>query len=274
MSTMFRLFGISSSGYYEWRSRPASKHTKQDQALKTKIKKSYEKSRETYGARRIQSDLNDDGEAISRTRIHRLMKEENIKCKAHKKFKATTYSDHGKEVACNVLNREFNQTEANKAYVGDITYISTREGWLYLSVFIDLFSKQVVGWAMSDRMYASLVTDSLTMAMFNRRPSSGLIVHSDRGSQYVSSAYKTILDENGFVCSMSRKGNCWDNAPAESFFHTLKTELVHHEDYKTRDEAKKSIFEYIAVFYNRQRKHSSCGYLAPEVYEQNMAKIA
>jgi len=271
---MFRLFGVSSSGYYEWCSRPASKHSQQDQALKTKIKKSHEESRETYGARRIQSDLKDEGEAISRTRIHRLMKEENIKCKAHKKFKATTYSDHGKEVASNVLNREFNQTEANKAYVGDITYISTREGWLYLSVFIDLFSKQVVGWAMSDRMYASLVTDSLTMAMFNRRPAPGLIVHSDRGSQYVSSAYKTILDENGFVCSMSLKGNCWDNAPAESFFHTLKTELVHHEDYKTRDEAKQSIFEYIAVFYNRQRKHSSCGYLAPEVYEQNMAKIA
>lgn len=269
---MLRVFGVSRSGYYESLSRPASKRSQRDQALKAKIKDSHEQSRGIYGARRILSDLKDEGEEVSRTRVNRLMKEEKIRSKVKKKFKATTYSDHGKPVFDNVLNREFSPEEPNRVFAGDITYIPTREGWLYLAVFIDLFSKQVVGWSMNKRMKASLVTDALTMAIWNRKPKAGLIIHSDRGSQYVSDSYRKILSEKQFIGSMSRKGNCWDNAPSESFFHTLKTELVHHEDYRTREEAKQSIFEYIAVFYNRKRKHSSCNYLAPEVYEQVMAK--
>ncbi len=177
-------------------------------------------------------------------------------------------------MADNLLKRDFNREQPDQAYAGDITYIPTREGWLYLSVFIDLCSRAVVGWSMGSRMKATLVTDSLEMAMRKRRPGAGLLVHSDRGSQYVSDRYQKLLNDNDFTCSMSRKGNCWDNAVAESFFHTLKTELTHHEDFQTREEAHQAIFEYIEVFYNRQRKHSTNGYLAPFNYEQNLSKVA
>ena len=202
------------------------------------------------------------------------MKAEGIVCKTRRRFKATTNSRHNKPVADNKLDRDFQREQPNQAYVGDITYVPTREGWLYLSVFIDVCSRAVVGWSMSDRMTATLVTDSLEMALWKRRPLAGLLVHSDRGSQYASGRYQQLLSDNGFICSMSRKGNCWDNAVAESFFHTLKTELIHHEDFQTREEAQQAIFEYIEVFYNRQRKHSTNGYLAPFVYEQKLAKAA
>lgn len=212
------------------------------------------------------------GKHISRQRINRLMKAEGIVCKTRRRFKATTNSRHNKPVADNKLDRDFQREQPNQAYVGDITYVPTREGWLYLSVFIDVCSRAVVGWSMSDRMTATLVTDSLEMALWKRRPLAGLLVHSDRGSQYASDRYQQLLSDNGFICSMSRKGNCWDNAVAESFFHTLKTELIHHEDFQTREEAQQAIFDYIEVFYNRQRKHSTNGYLAPLVYEQKLAK--
>lgn len=202
------------------------------------------------------------------------MKSEGIVCKTRRRFKATTNSRHNKPVADNTLDRDFQREQPNQAYVGDITYVPTREGWLYLSVFIDVCSRAVVGWSMSDRMTATLVTDSLEMALWKRRPLAGLLVHSDRGSQYASDRYQQLLSDNGFICSMSRKGNCWDNAVAESFFHTLKTELIHHEDFQTREEAQQAIFEYVEVFYNRQRKHSTNGYLAPFVYEQKLAKAA
>ena len=202
------------------------------------------------------------------------MKSEGIVCKTRRRFKATTNSRHNKPVADNTLDRDFQREQPNQAYVGDITYAPTREGWLYLSVFIDVCSRAVVGWSMSDRMTATLVTDSLEMALWKRRPLAGLLVHSDRGSQYASDRYQQLLSDNGFICSMSRKGNCWDNAVAESFFHTLKTELIHHEDFQTREEAQQAIFEYVEVFYNRQRKHSTNGYLAPFVYEQKLAKAA
>ena len=205
------------------------------------------------------------GKHISRQRINRLMKAEGIVCKTRRRFKATTNSRHNKPVADNTLDRDFQREQPNQAYVGDITYVPTREGWLYLSVFIDVCSRAVVGWSMSDRMTATLVTDSLEMALWKRRPLAGLLVHSDRGSQYASDRYQQLLSDNGFICSMSRKGNCWDNAVAESFFHTPKTELIHHEDFQTREEAQRAIFEYIEVFYNRQRKHSTNGYLAPFV---------
>ena len=269
---MLRVLEVSSSGYYDWKSRPQSKRAQEDEALKEKIHKSHEDSRQTYGARRIQSDLIDDGHTVSRTRVRRLMKEECLESKVKKKFKATTDSKHDKPVAENKLNRDFDPEAPDQVYAGDITYIHTAEGWLYLAVFIDLYSRAVVGWSMSNRMKASLVNDALTMARWNRKPKPGLIVHSDRGSQYVSDIYQKQLRDHKFVCSMSRKGNCWDNAPSESFFHTLKIELIHHMHYQTREEAKQSIFEYISVFYNRKRKHSSNGYLSPEVYELKMAK--
>ena len=271
LSAMCRVMSVSRSGFYEWLSRPLSKRFHEDQALKADIREIHEKSRQLYGERRIKDDLADLGKTVSRQRIGRLMKEEGLACKAKRKFKATTDSSHNKPVADNLLKRDFHRDQPDQAYVGDITYIPTREGWLYLSVFIDLCSRAVVGWSMSNRMTATLVTDSLQMAMWKRRPGSGLLVHSDRGSQYVSENYQKLLGENEFVCSMSRKGNCWDNAVAESFFHTLKTELTHHEDFETREEAKQVIFEYIEVFYNRQRKHSANGYLAPYMYEEKLA---
>jgi transposase InsO family protein len=271
---MCRILCVSRSGFYEWFKRPASQRTQQDQALKTDIKASHENSRETYGTRRIQSDLANLGKKVSRKRIRRLMKEEDLETKMKRAFKVTTDSRHNKPVAENLLNREFTPECPDRVFVGDITYIQTLEGWLYLSVFIDLYSRTVVGWSMDKRMTATLVTDSLEMALRKRQPKAGLIVHSDRGSQYVSDSYQKLLKKNKYVCSMSRKGNCWDNAPSESFFHTLKTEMVHHEKFKTRSEAKQAIFEYIEVFYNRQRKHSTIGYIAPMEYDEAYTKAA
>lgn len=274
ISALCRVLSVSRSGYYEWLSRPPSERKKEDEALKAKISEIHDNSRQTYGTRRIKDDLKDQEKTVSRKRISRLMNEEGLSCKTKRKFKATTDSRHNKPVSRNILKRDFNRDQTDKAYVGDITYIPTREGWLYLAVFIDLCSRAVVGWSMDKTMATSLVTDALEMAMWKRRPPPGLIVHSDRGSQYASDRYQRLLKANGYICSMSRKGNCWDNSPAESFFHTLKTELVHHENYQTREEAHQSIFEYIEVFYNRQRKHSTNGYLAPLKYEQEMRKVA
>jgi len=271
---MCRILCVSRSGFYEWFKRPASQRTQHDQALKTDIKACHENSRKTYGTRRIQSDLANLGKKVSRKRIRRLMKEENLETKMKKAFKVTTDSRHNKPVAENLLNREFTPECPDQVFVGDITYIQTLEGWLYLSIFMDLYSRTVVGWSMDKRMTATLVTDSLEMALRKRQPKAGLIVHSDRGSQYVSDSYQKLLKKNKYVCSMSRKGNCWDNAPSESFFHTLKTEMVHHEKFKTRSEAKQAIFEYIEVFYNRQRKHSTIGYIAPMEYDEAYKKAA
>ena len=231
---MCRVMSVSCSGYYEWLSRPASKRFQEDQALKADIREIHEKSRKNYGERRIKDDLANMGKTVSRKRMGRLMKEEGLACKTKRKFKATTDSSHNRPAAENLLNRDFSRAQPDQAYVGDITYIPTREGWLYLSVFIDPCSRAVMGWSMDrdSRMTATLVTDSLEMAMWKRRPGAGLLVHSDRGSQYVSERYQKLLSDNEFVCSMSRKGNCWDNAVAESFFHTLKTELVHHENFQ------------------------------------------
>ena len=271
---MCRVMSVSRSGFYEWLYRPISKRNKDDQALKVKIKEIHIDNYMNTGTRRIKSHLADHGDNVSRKRIGRLMAEEGLICKTKKKFKATTNSDHGKPVAENILAREFQKDQLNEAYVGDITYISTREGWLYLSVFIDLCSRTVVGWSMNKRMTATLVTDSLQMAIKGRKPKSGLLIHSDQGSQYASAQYQQLLSDNSFICSMSRRGNCWDNAVAESFFHTLKTELTYHEDFETRDEAQQAIFKYIEAYYNPKRKHSSNGYMAPLEYEQVLAKAA
>ena len=271
---MCRLFNVSRSGFYEWLNRPLSQRAQNDQVLKASIREHHEDSRATYGTRRLQKKLADEGESVSRRRIARLMEEEGLECKMKRKFKATTNSKHDKPIAPNLLDRNFTVSEPNQVYAGDITYIPTREGWLYLAVFIDLYSRAVVGWSMDSRMPTALVNNALTMAIFKRQPRAGLLVHSDRGSQYASDSFQGLLKQHEFLCSMSRKGNCWDNAPSESFFHTLKTELVYHEDFKTREEAKKAIFEYIEVFYNRVRLHSSNDYMSPVDYESQLRAAA
>ena len=274
VTRMCELFSVSQSAYYDWLTRPESQRSEEDRRLSEKVKQSHEASREVYGARRICEDLLSDGETVSRTRVGRLMEEQGLASKTKRKFKATTNSNHNQPVAPNLLNREFNVAHPDTVYAGDITYISTDEGWLYLAVLIDLYSRAVVGWAMSERMTAPLVNDALMMALWKRKPAAGLMVHSDRGSQYASKLYQGMITSNGFICSMSRRGNCWDNAPSESFFHTLKTELTHHQRYRTREEAKQEIFEYIEVFYNRQRRHSTIGYQAPLAYDAVYLKAA
>ena len=193
--------------------------------------------------------------------------ENDIYAKTKRKFKHTTDSNHKLPVAENLLNRQFMQNEPNRVWVSDITYVPTREGWLYLATVQDLFSRKIVGWAMSSRIDRQLAIDALRMAVVNRRPPLGLLHHSDRGSQYASHDYQDVLEEYGMICSMSRKGNCWDNAVMESFYHSIKTELIHHEDFQTREEARRAIFEYIEVFYNRVRRHSTLGYVSPLEYE-------
>jgi transposase InsO family protein len=273
IQSMCRALQVSPSGYYESLKRPPSNHCIEDEELRPQIKVAFEKGRKNYGTRRIKDALQKQEINISRRRIGRLMREEDLEVQTKRKFKVTTDSNHDKPIAPNLLERDFSVNTPDTVYVGDITYIPTREGWLYLAVVIDLFSRAVVGWSMGSRMTAGLVNGAMLMALWKRKPAKGLIFHSDRGSQYASDSHRKLLNDHGFKASMSKKGDCWDNAVAESFFHTLKTELVHHCDYETREEAKASIFEYIEVFYNRQRSHSANGYEAPLVFEM-MQKAA
>ncbi len=275
MATLCRLLEVSRSGYYDWVARAPSQKAQEDEALKASIKKHFDDQRGRAGMRTIKRQLHRVEEVdVSRRRIGRLMQELGLRCITRKKFKATTNSRHNLPVADNLLNRQFEVATPNQAYVGDITYVWTQEGWLYLSILIDLFSRAVVGWSTSERMQANLVCDTLRMAIAQRQPESGLIVHSDRGVQYASNAFQALLDEHGYQCSMSRKGNCWDNAVEESFFHSLKMELIYQRRFETREEAKQAIFEYIEVFYNRKRCHSTIDYLSPLDYEAEYQKAA
>lgn len=267
VDAMCRFMQVSRSAYYDWRQREPMVNKKEDAELITLIRALFSKSRATYGTRRLKKALLKQGMTISRRRIGRLMREADLACKTKRKFKATTNSKHDLPITENHLNRQFSVEKADQAYVGDITYIPTQEGWLYLAVVIDLYSRQVVGWSMAEHMRVKLVNDALLMAIWKRKPLKGLLWHTDRGSQYASDNHRALLKQHGIQQSMSRKGNCWDNAVSESFFHTLKTELVNHEAYQTRAEAKQSLFEYIEVFYNRERLHSSNGYLSPVDYE-------
>nr|CRH07811.1 conserved protein of unknown function [Candidatus Magnetococcus massalia] len=256
---------VSKSGYYVWLKRRESVRAEENRLLGEWIVEIFHGSRATYGSRRIQRCLVEHGVRVSRRRVARIKRKLGLECKAQRCFKViTTDSSHSLPVAPNHLNREFTSERPDQAYVGDITYIATKEGWLYLAVWIDLYSRSVVGWSMAEHMRASLVTDALRMACFKRRPPVGLMVHSDRGSQYASNLFTSLLKEKGYLQSMSRLGDCWDNAPAESFFGTLKTELIGDLVFSSRDEAKQSIFEYIEVFYNRQRKHLTIDYMTPE----------
>jgi transposase InsO family protein len=258
---------VSRSAYYAWLHRTQTTTEKDDIELTTIIHSLFKKSRATYGTRRIRKALCDQQRTVSRRRISRLMVKANLACKTKRKFKVTTDSKHDKPISPNLLDREFNVNQPDQVYVGDITYIYTQEGWLYLAVVIDLYSRQVVGWSMAEHMRAKLVNDALLMAVWKRKPDKGLLWHTDRGSQYASESHRALLKQHGICQSMSRKGNCWDNAVSESFFHTLKTELIHHEIYQTRSEAKQAVFEYLEVFYNRERLHSANGYLSPVDYE-------
>lgn len=264
---MCRVIGASRSGYYGWRRQQESKRQKDNEKILMEIKESHKNSHRAYGSPRITEDLQAKGIKCSKNRVARLMKVHGIIAKAKKKFKATTSSKHNLPVAENLLNQNFAAEKPNTVWVSDITYIATLEGWLYLAVILDLYSRQVVGWAMSDRLTAGFVIKALYQAIGRRDPVRGCIFHSDRGVQYASADFRDVLNSHGFIQSMSRKGNCYDNAVAESFFHTLKIEHVYDYRYETRAEAIQSVFEYIEMFYNRQRRHSAIGYRSPVSFE-------
>lgn len=264
---------VSRSGYYVWLNRAESKRSRENRQLTQAITESFEASRQTYGYRRVHRSLQAQEKACSQHRVARLMKSLKLRPKTRKKFKATTNSKHAFPVHQNHLQREFAPAHRNQAWVSDITYIATGEGWLYLSVVMDLYSRQIVGWAMGSRMTDTLVIDALKMALFRRHIVSGLLLHSDRGSQYASGDYQALLKNRGILCSMSRKGNCWDNAVMESFFRSLKVESIYHQSFKTREEAKMTIFDYIEIFYNRQRRHSTLNYLSPVDYEKSVVNF-
>lgn len=267
---MCRVFGVSRSGFYTWRTRkaqPPGSRAQEDQRLMIEIKASHRASRGTYGAPRILDDLRDLGYRTSRKRVQRLMRQAGVRSALRRRYVTTTQSDHRFSVCANVLARDFTAPAADCKWACDITYIDTDQGWLYLAVVLDLFSRRIVGHATSAHIDRALVEAALEMALARRRPAPGLIHHSDRGSQYASTDYQELLHGVAFVSSMSRRGNCWDNAPVESFFATLKTELVYRSTYGTREEAGRALFEYIEVFYNAQRKHSALGYLSPVAFE-------
>jgi putative transposase len=268
VQTMCRLLHVSKSAFYDSLKAKPCLRTQENEQLKWNIQRLFQASRGTYGTRRLQKALRQEGRWVSRKRIGHLMNQQHLACKTRRKFKVTTDSKHTLPIAANLLDRQFQVSQPNRCWVGDITYIATQEGWLYLAVVIDLFSRKVVGWCMREHMKASLVNDALLMALWARKPSPDLIWHTDRGSQYASDSHRLLLKEHHLVQSMSRKGNCWDNAVAESFFHTLKTEWTYHQTYPTREEAKQSIFEYIEVFYNRKRFHSANQYLSPMEFEK------
>jgi len=264
---MCRIIGASRSGYYQWKIQPQSRRQKENEKILMEIKESHKNSRRAYGSPRIVEDLKAKGMKCGKNRVARLMKIHGIVGKAKKRFKATTNSNHALPVAENLLNQNFTAEKPNTVWLSDITYVPTLEGWLYLVVILDLFSRQILGWAMSDRLTSGFVVKALYQAIGRRHPGSGCIFHSDRGIQYASTDCRDVLMAYGFIQSMSRKGNCYDNAVAESFFHTLKTELVYDYRYETRAEARQSIFEYIEMFYNRKRRHSALGYRSPISFE-------
>jgi len=269
---MAKVFEVSRSGYYEYLKHPVSKREIENLKIIFEIKEIHKKSRFNYGSPRIFKALREKGIECGKNRVIRLMKINNIRSKTRKKFKVTTNSKHNNPVYENILDRKFVVTEINKAWVSDITYIWTLEGWLYLCVIIDLYSRKIIGWSMSERIDTGFVIKAFIMAWTQRRPKGELIFHSDRGVQYTSKDFQNILKNKKIICSMSRKGNCWDNACAESFFHTLKVEEVHHTVYKTREMAKIKIFEFIEGYYNNFRTHSYLGYVNPNAFEKK--KIA
>jgi putative transposase len=268
---MCRALAVSAGGYYAWKDRPESRRARHNRILLSEIRGVHRESRETYGSPSIWDALVKRGHRVSENRVARLMRAEGIRAKTMKQWRVTTQSNHRMPVAANVLDRQFSVTRPNRVWAGDITYVWTTEGWLYLAVVLDLYSRTVIGWALEARLTGDLTQQALTMAIRRRTPNAGLLHHSDRGSQYAATAYQQLLTTHGMTGSMSRRGNCWDNACVESFFGTLKRELIYHRQYRTRDEATQDIFEYIEVFYNRKRRHSTLGYDSPAEYEARTA---
>ena len=260
---MCRVLSVSPSGYYGWRSRKPSKRHQAREALDAQVQERFEDRKGREGAPRLSRRL-----GRGRRQVAESLRRQGLRAKAAKKFKATTNSNHALPVAENLLQQDFTAKRANQVWVGDITFIGTDEGWLYLAVVLDLYSRRVVGWSMGDRMPASLLCDALRMALFNRRMPRGVIMHTDRGSQYCSREHRDLLDQHGLIASMSAKGNCYDNAAMESWNHSLKVEAIHGERFATREQARAHVFEYIEVDYNRNRLHSTLGYLSPEQFEK------
>jgi transposase InsO family protein len=268
---MCHVLQVSRSGYYDWLGRPSSDRQQRQERLVKKIEQVHQQSRQIYGSPRVHHELADQGVACCQNTVARLMKEHGIRARSARRFKLrTTDSTHGRPVAANRLEQVFEQASPNRVWTTDITYLPTGQGWLYLAVVMDLCSRRIVGWSMAEHMESGLVIDALEMALAGRGACPGLVVHSDQGVQYASDAYQKVLSQNQLVCSMSRRGNCYDNAVTESFFGTFKTEWAYHEQYQTHVQARASVFEYIEVFYNRQRRHSSLGYLSPEAFEAKM----
>jgi transposase InsO family protein len=260
--------GVSTAGYYAWRERPVSVRRQRQDALVEEIRAIHAEFKARYGSPRVQAELAARGQHCCVNTVAKLMHDHDIRAKTARKFRCTTDSNHDRPVAENVLDRQFDPVAPNEAWVTDITYIPTREGWLYLAAVEDLYSRKLVGWSMATSLESRLVVDALEMAVQRRLPGEGLLAHSDRGSQYASEHYQRLLATHEIACSMSKRGDCWDNAPMESFFASLKKELIHDADFATRAEARAAIFEYIEIFYNLKRRHSSLGYVAPADYEQ------
>jgi putative transposase len=259
---------VSVAGYYAWRERPASARQQRQDALLVEIRAIHAEFKARYGSPRIQAELAARGQDCCVNTVAKLMRDHDIQAKTARKFRCTTDSNHDLPVADNLLGRQFDPDAPNEVWLADITYIPTHEGWLYLAAVEDLYSRRVVGWSMAEHLESRLVVDALEMAVQRRLPGEGLLAHSDRGSQYASEHYQRLLAQHGIACSMSRRANCWDNAPMESFFASLKKELVHGADFATRAEARAALVEYIEVFYNNQRRHSALGYVSPAQFEQ------
>jgi len=263
-----RVLKVSRSGFYAWLRREPSARQRRREHLVQKIKVVHQQNRGLYGSPRVHRALLIDGQTVSRNTVAKLMRQERIRAKTKRRFvPRTTDSRHHQPVARNLLDRNFAAPGPNRKWVADITYVPTEEGWLYLAAVLDLFSRKIVGWAMADHLQTDLVSDALHMALAQRQPGDGLLHHSDRGVQYASDDYQQLLTAHGITVSMSGKGDCWDNAVMEGFWATLKTEWVHQQQFQSRQQAKASIFEYIEVFYNRNRLHSSLGYVSPESFE-------
>ena len=272
VTELCRVVGVAPSGYYAWRQRPASQRQADNERLVERIRQVHQASRQTYGSPRITVELREGGEGCNHKRVERLMRLHGIRAKSPRRFVRTTDSNHSQPVADNLLNQQFEAEAPNRVWTADITYIDTAEGWLYLAVVMDLFSRRIVGWAMAEHMLTSLVEEALKMALARRQPADGLLHHSDRGSQYASQDYRDLLQGAGIQVSMSRRGNCYDNAVQESFFGTLKGECA-SERYASRAAARTSLFEYIEAWYNRHRRHSALGYLSPEQFEHKHAQF-
>jgi putative transposase len=273
IAVLCRVFELGASSYYAWRRRPESPRARENARLEVEIAAAHERTRRTYGRERLQADLLDHGVPVGLHRIRRIRTKLGLRCKQKRKFRNTTDSKHDLPVAPNLLERNFEMSTPNQAWVSDITYVWTDEGWLYLAGIKDLFNGELVGYAMSERMTRTLVMQALFGAVALKRPPAGLILHSDRGSQYCSHDYRDLAKQFGMTMSMSRKGDCYDNAPMESFWGSLKNELVHHHRFTTRADARQAITEYIEIFYNRQRKQARLGYLSPAAFTQRFYKV-